>query len=70
MNQMTNRRGALRRVLVGCALILALSRGIWLDTPLGRSGLSIYAASVYQQVEMAAWSFSRGYASHWSCNRG
>ena len=42
-------------------------RGIWWNTPYARMGYS--ARDPETNVAAAAWAFSRGYQSHWSCYR-
>ncbi len=40
-------------------------RGLWLETPAGREGLSPWDLRL--NVAMAVWAFARGYGHHWSC---
>lgn len=40
-------------------------RGLWWDTPAGRAGVSPW--DIRMNVRMAAWAFSRGLWTHWSC---
>lgn len=50
-------------------------RGIWFSTPAYREqGINIihlynldHEHAMYYDIDMFAWAFSRGYASHWSC---
>jgi soluble lytic murein transglycosylase-like protein len=39
--------------------------GVWWDTPAGLRGISPW--DIRANVQMAAWAFSRGLSSHWSC---
>ena len=40
-------------------------RGVWWETPAGRAGISPW--NLRENVRMAAWAFSRGLWTHWSC---
>lgn len=41
--------------------------GIWSITPYGQEGLVPFDVSTSEQIRMAAWLFSLGYASQWDC---
>ncbi len=42
-------------------------QGLWSEIPLGKRGVALTTSTTEQQIEMAAWAWSEGLSSHWSC---